>query len=220
MKQLATILCLGALTTGTFGQGLINFLNNNTTLTSAAPNGPQLVLTSGPVGSWYYGLLIGSGPDPNKFLFSGVYATNIATAGRLFGGTSVQVPGWAAGTTTNYAIAIWSSSLGHNFNPGWLQYTFNNTPSFADYFGISSVATGTSGGDGTPPTPAYNLFGGATGIESGFVAHTVLIPEPSGTALAGLGATALLIFRRRWRGRKFGKPPKCSPAGKGHTLPQ
>jgi len=67
-------------------------------------------------------------------------------------------------------------------------------------FGISAVATGISGGAGVPASPAYNLFGGATGIQTGFNANTVggaVVPEPSSMALAGLGAAALLIFRRR-----------------------
>ncbi|HLH55006.1 MAG TPA: PEP-CTERM sorting domain-containing protein [Verrucomicrobiae bacterium] len=193
MRKLAAILCLSALTTGAFAQGLVNFLNNNSTLTSATINN-QTATASGPVGSWYYGLLIGSGSNPDAFTFAGVYATNLATAGRFFGGTSVPVTAWVAGSTTNYAVAMWSSSLGATFQSSWLAGNFGGK---TGNFGISPVATGISGGAGSPASPAYNLFGGTTGIQTGFNALAVGVPEPSSMALAGLGAAALLIFRRR-----------------------
>jgi hypothetical protein len=198
MKKLAAILCLSALTTGAFAQGLVTFLNNNSTLSSATVNGVSAA-TSGAAGSWYYGLLIAAPgtTDATKFSFSGVYATNLATAGRFFGGSGVSVPGWVAGDSKAYEIAVWSSSLGHDFQAGWLTGTFGA----AGNFGLSAIATGTSGGFGSPATPSYNLFGGATGLQAGFnapaVGGTPPVPEPTSMALAGLGAAALLIFRRR-----------------------
>ena len=196
MKKLAAILCLSALTTGAFAQGLVNFLNNNSTLTSATING-NTAAAGGAVGSWYYGLLIGASTTSTaNFTFTGVYATNLATAGRFFGGTSVPVPGWGLGVVTNYAVAIWSQSLGATFKTSWLTGSgFTGTGSLN--FGVSSIATAASGGAGSPASPAYNLFGGTTGIQNGFTANAVGVPEPSSMALAGLGAAALLIFRRR-----------------------
>jgi hypothetical protein len=195
MKKLAAILCLSALTTGAFAQGLVTFLNSSTTLSSATVNGVSGA-TTGSAGSYYYGLLISSSPS-GPFTFSGLYATNLAAAGRFNGGVSIQCPGWAAGATMSYEVAVWSASLGQPWQNGWLTGTFAT----AGNFGLSSVATGVSGGFGAPATPSYNLFGGVTGISSGFnapaVGGTVVTPEPTSMALAGLGAAALLIFRRR-----------------------
>jgi len=205
MKKLAAILCLSALTTGAFAQGLVSFINSSTTLsTSSSTVGGAQTSTGGAVGSWYYGLLIASTPA-GPFTFSGAYGTNIASAGRFFGGVSVPVTGWAAGATMSYEIAGWSSNLGATWKSGWLQA--NNTPApanaaiwggVAGNFGLSSIATQVSGGAGTPASPATPLFGGANGIQNGFnLGPVTTVPEPSSLALAGLGAAALLIFRRR-----------------------
>jgi len=194
MKKLAAILCLSALTTGAFAQGLVTFLNTSTTLSSATVNGVS-ANTSGAAGSYYYGLLI-SATANGPFTFSGLYATNLAAPGRFNGGNSIQCPGWAAGATMSYEVAVWSASLGQTWQNGWLTGTFTANGNF----GLSGVATGVSGGLGAPATPSYNLFGGATGISSGFSAPAVgptVSPEPTSMALAGLGAAALLIFRRR-----------------------
>jgi len=193
MKKLAAILCLSALTTGAFAQGLVTFLNTPTTLSSVTING-STAATSGAAGSYYYGLLISSAAT-GPFTFSGLYATNLAAAGRFNGGNGIQCPGWAAGATMSYEVAVWSASLGQSWQNGWLTGSFGGAQG---YFGLSSVATGVSGGAGSPATPSYNLFGGATGISSGFTATpTTVTPEPTSMALAGLGAAALLIFRRR-----------------------
>jgi hypothetical protein len=200
MKKLAAILCLSAVTTGAFAQGLVTFANSGSTLTTATINN-QTAATAGAVGSWYYGLLVAPAGtvDPKAFTFANVYATNLSTAGRLFGGVGVAATGWAAGANMSYEIAVWSSSLGHNWNAGWLTAGPNDAIWGAGgNFGLSGIATGISGGAGSPASPPYNLFGGATGIASGFNAAAVGgVPEPSSMALAGLGAAALLIFRRR-----------------------
>lgn len=197
MKKLAAILCLSALTTGAFAQGLVNFFNNTTTLVSSSESGsPQAI--NGTAGQWYFGLLTAAAgtTDPTKFTFAGAYATNQAVAGRFFGGAGVKVAGWAAGASMAYEIAGWSSSLGPTFNSAWLTMTANQFSSVG-VFGLSGIGTGAAGGaTGTGTLPNYNLFGG-TGLTSGFNLSPVGVPEPTSMALAGLGAAALLIFRRR-----------------------
>jgi len=188
MKKLAVILCLGALTTGAFAQGLVNFFNNPTTLISAGQVGNAQVLAAGNPGAYYFGLLtapVGS----STFTFAGAYGTNQSPAGRFTGGNGVAVTGWGAGVTMQYEIAGWSASLGATFNPAWLTQA-------PDGFGLSAVGTGAAGGATSAGVlPNYNLFGG-TGLTSGFTIVTT-VPEPTSMALAGLGAAALLIFRRR-----------------------
>jgi len=190
MKKLAAILCLSAMATGAFAQGIVTFNNNPNTLISATINGSTATI-SGAAGSYYFGLLAG----PN-LTFTQLYATNSgAAAGRFIGG-NVAVPGWAPGTAEQYEVVGWSSSLGHTFNPAWL------TTAPAGLFGKSAIANGPIAGgvdaNGISfPTP--QLFGG-NGIPSGFGLtgpSGPIVPEPSSMALAGLGAAALLIFRRR-----------------------
>jgi hypothetical protein len=189
MKKLAAVLCLSALTTGAFAQGLINFANSPATLVSANIGG-NVAAINGTAGSYYFGLLTSATGTAGSFSFAGVYGTNInnASGGRFSGGNGVQVPNWAPGATMFYEIAGWSGSLGATFNPSWL-----TTPPSSGVFGISASASGVAGG-GPNSLPPLVPFGG-TGIPSGFTLQPT--PEPTSMALAGLGAAALLIFRRR-----------------------
>jgi hypothetical protein len=91
-----------------------------------------------------------------------------------------------------YEVAGWSASLGPVFNPNWLNNQFGGVSGF---FGVSGIASGAAGGGSPVPAPALPLFGG-TGLQ-GFSMTPTTVPEPTSMALAGLGAAALLIFRRR-----------------------
>jgi len=201
MKKLAAILCLTALTTGAFAQGTVQFFPTASTLSSATVNGVSAA-TSGAVGSYYYGLLTASSAT-GPFTFANVYATNRSVAGYFGSPAAVTVAGWAPGATMSYEVAVWSSSLGPTRKNTWVNA--NGTAPAAPgtfgvngNFGLSGIGTGASGGLGTPATPPFSLFGGASGIQNGFNAGPVgNVPEPSSMALAGLGAAALLIFRRR-----------------------
>ena len=198
MKRLVTILCLSSSLSGGLGQGLINFFNNSTTLVSTGvPLGPPPAVISGAPGSYYFGLLT-SPVGVDLFTFAGVYGTNQTVPGRFNGGVGVAVPGWTPGTALDFEVAGWSANLGPTFNPQWLT---GNLGSFelSGFFGVSAVGTGVAGGvTATGTLPNLNLFGGATGIQTGFeLSHGILIPEPSGLVLAALGAAAFLIFRRK-----------------------
>ena len=197
MKKLAAILCLSAVTSGAFAQGTVAFANGPTSLISYSPTGTAQTLPASPVGSYYFGLLIGSAAA-GPFTFSGTIATNTAAGSKLGPGTyNPPVPGWAAQTSMFFEVAGWSSSLGATFKSGWL---VNNAPAApgaavwgaSGFFGLSNVGSGTSGGGVAPPLPVF----GGTGV-GGFDLSPVGVPEPTSMALAGLGAAALLIFRRR-----------------------
>jgi hypothetical protein len=194
MKKLAAILCLGALTTGAFAQGLVTFANTGITQISTTPaGGTAAAFSASPVGSYYFGLLTAA-TAAGPFTFTGITATNTAGAGR-FGppGYTPSVATWAPGVTMSYEVAGWSASLGAVFNPNWLTGTF--APGSTGFFGVSPSASGAAGGGSPVPAPALPLFGG-TGLQ-GFNMNAVGVPEPTSMALAGLGAAALLIFRRR-----------------------
>jgi hypothetical protein len=190
MKKLAAILCLSALTTGAFAQGLVTFNNGVTSLITSGAAGSMANLAAGSAGSYYFALLT-SPSSAGPFTFAGVYATNTAGAGKIAGGT-VPVTGWAPGATMSYEVAGWSASLGTTWTPGWLIGNFAT----AGFFGISAVATGTAGGGSPVPAPAWNIFGGS-GLTGFNLSPVAPVPEPTSMALAGLGAAALLIFRRR-----------------------
>ena len=193
MKKLALTLCLAALTTGAFAQGVVNFANATATAVSA--NG---TLAAG--ANYYYGLFIAAPNTTDRalFTFTGNLATNI-NAGR-FVNNAVQVPGWAPGENKAFYVAGWSTALGTDMNL-IKQYVAGTAVAPAGaVFGQSVIApSGTAGGSvGAQSFPPLNLFGGAQGIPSGFnMTELVVIPEPSSLALLGLGAAALLIRRRK-----------------------
>jgi hypothetical protein len=181
----------------TYAQGLVNFFNPSMNFVTAGPVAQETPI-SGPADSYYFGLLIAppGTMDSSQFTFTGVYATNLAT-GRLYGGTSVPVPGWSPGTTESFLIAGWSASLGHDWNIQWQSGIF----SFAGSFGVSSIGTGVSGGVGVPTSPALDLFGGPnspTGIQTGWnLAPVSAVPEPLPLSLALLGTLIFILERER-----------------------
>jgi len=196
MKKLAAMLCLSAMTTGAFAQGLVNFNNSASTLISAQI-GTTVATLSGPSGTYLFGLLT-SASATGPFTFAGVYGTNLVntTGGRFTGGNGVAVTGWQPGATLFYEIAGWASANGAGtFNAAWVQANGKPaTSGLPSLFGVSAIASGVAGG-GAQSLPPLPLFGGASGLTQGFT--LVGVPEPTSMALAGLGAAALLIFRRR-----------------------
>lgn len=195
MKKLAAMLCMSVMATGAFAQGLINFANNPATLISTQPAGQQAAAMTGAAGSYLFGLLISSS-QTGPFTFAGVYGTNLvnSTGGRLSGGNGIAVNGWAPGVTMFYEMVGWASSAGVTYNNAWVKADGTVGARPTDFFGISAIGSGAAGG-GPNSLPTLQLFQGASGIPSGFTLTPV--PEPTSMALAGLGAAALLIFRRR-----------------------
>ena len=188
------IVCCSMALQPAFPQGLVNFVNDPSTLVSVGPPGVGTVM-SGPPGSYYFALLT-SAVGGNNFTFAGIYATNESFAGLLTGGTGVVVSGWAPGTARDFMVVGWSGSLGSTFNPAWLTPGTSNLPG---YFGESAIGSGLAGGSTSSGTvPNLNIFGGPAGIQNGFYLTPPVIPEPSGMALAGLAITALVSFRRKW----------------------
>ncbi len=155
-----------------FAQGLVQFANNPVDLISYGALGGESAIPANEAGSFYFALLISTNPA-GPFSFTGVYATNDATAGRIGPATYTPlVPGWPVCNDRFYEIAGWSSNLGAVWNPGWL---VNNLPAPGldpiwsraptnSYFGLSGIAEGTASGPGEFCGPAFPLFGG-TGVQ-------------------------------------------------------
>lgn len=179
-------------------QGTINFLNGSSTLVSYYPPPPS----PPPPGAFYFALLtapLGT-TDPSLFTFSGNYATNLTTAGIIFGGNGRVVNGWVPGTSRSFRVAGWSADGGHDWNPVWLTGWPGSPPA---YFGLSAIGQGFAGGVDPVtggPIPALNIFGAAPSINTGFILG---FPEPSATALCGVGMLSLLRWRKRNRPHKY-----------------
>jgi len=162
--------------------------------------------------------------------FTGLYGTNLAfsTGGRLNGGLDAIVPtGWPAGVTNSFVVVGWSANVsgkdwssvaaqlaGASFHNGVWSGTNWLLSSSDGFFGISALGFGVAGPPGgiVPPFslfgPAPNLLG--TPISTGFDLFVIIAPEPSTWALAGIGATLLLVARyrcRRSRNRNSGGSP-------------
>jgi len=124
----------------------------------------------------------GGGPSAGQPPFTHVVLGNMAGAQPLAGGTLAY-----------FQVAVWNS--------------FYPTPQLAmaagldsghpGYFGFNNVFSMTP--SSTISYPPINGGGGSTWVASGDEQPLMVMiaPEPSTFALAGLGAAALLIFRRR-----------------------
>jgi hypothetical protein len=141
---------------------------------------------------------------------SSVYATNATLAnGRPVmnpANDTGQTVTWANGTTQNVMVVGWSANLGTS----WAQVTatlnsWNGTIDNA-YLGFSSTGFINPG----QVNPGVTIFGTPTGVSYGtliyspsasagqlYLLPTVIVPEPTTLALAGLGGLSLLLFRRR-----------------------
>jgi hypothetical protein len=116
------------------------------------------------------------------YSFTGLYATNLVTPGMFSGGASVPVPGVTPGQTFFYEIVGWSANMGHDFNPQWL--IGNGIPPcyLNPLFAVSYPGMGVAGGStATGTLPAFELFGGTNGLQTGFNLsnHGNLVPLPT-----------------------------------------
>jgi len=114
-------------------------------------------------------------------------STTVTTPGNFAGGANVQmeVVGWT-GTATSWAAEL--AAPGGTLL-GWTGETFN-----ASALGALSWTQATGAPNASPPGTPAALTTGASGY-AGLVLEPV--PEPATIALGGLGAAALLMFRRR-----------------------
>jgi len=213
MKKLLTITALLGAASLSFGQGIVSFANQIGTrisTNSAAAPSTYTLQAAAPVGTWYYALFrapstqntINTSTDPtlNGWTFV-VMGTNTASAGRLSGNNTSEgvVTTPSAPSTDDYAVAGWSvnigtswaqaqgwwangSAAGSGLNPGWF--------GIAPTIGNDIIAQPTGGS-------INNIFGSTAGLINGFGLSFFNVPEPSTFSLAGIGAAALLIFRRR-----------------------
>jgi hypothetical protein len=208
MKRLILTAFVATLAVNSFGQGAIDVGNNfGATVFRAPIYGPQVgnetQSISGqpgtpafPTGSTvytgarlqgtgftfgFYASTTGITTDAGSLTFIGAlnFGTTAGTAGFVTTQT-LNVPGVTAGNPTTWQIRVWDLSTGATWDTAT---TKGSSP---------LVNSGPLGGV-SPGGPVLN-----PATASGWTSFNIyVVPEPSTFVLAGLGAAALLIFRRR-----------------------
>lgn len=175
------LLLLGLLfTMSTHGQGTVVFNNNASSNYNIYTNGPGDTpgLISG-ANRYHFGLYASTDLTASESSLTLVgLATNSALWGKFNGGNPFALPsGYAPGIQIRFQLRGWGNA---QTDPSNL------------VFGRSPLGTTTLGGG---PTPPGALFGTAPGqLTSGFF---LIVPEPSSSVLAALGALSLLVLSRR-----------------------
>jgi len=217
MKKLVVIAALSLTAVAAFGQGSLVFGNNFAgsfimPIFGPDPANPLLALSGAPstsrvsgvvptTGTTVYGGPLLQGTGYTLQLWAGttsanlqpLYTTTFRTsstdklpAGLVSGQVGVTIPGVDAGQQAFYQVRVWGNAGGT----------------------LTTWAQGVSGG--TYGSSAVVLSGPLGGQDAGGGLHSPMnstdwtsfnlitnVPEPTSLALAGLGAAAMLIFRRR-----------------------
>jgi hypothetical protein len=187
MKKLILTLALAAVTTFTYAQGTIQFLNTGPTRFNVNGARPLSASAGGPVGGTYnFGVFVGTTAASLSAVNIGAVGTNTSTGGLMSGPSpnAFQLPGFDANTTVFIQIRGWESRFGQDYN--------------------QAVAAGSlHGSSATLPFLLGPASGPGAVIWAADVADLTklqainLVPEPSTIALAVLGLGSLLLFRRR-----------------------
>jgi len=116
-------------------------------------------------------------------------ATTIILNGIAEGASAqVEIVGWT-GAFTDFNSALASATGGGAVLLGWTGSTLSG--------GAFSWTQGTGSPNGSPATLPTATPYGAGGVKDLTLQPLTITPEPSTIALGGLGAAALLLFRRR-----------------------
>jgi len=183
MKKILASLIMVAMTAAAFAQGTVTFntvnLANTTLGQTFLPGG-----TTGP-GATYVGQLYWSDSSAGSYVAAGTPQTFSAANPQYIADGSVSVPAHDGGATVWFQMRVWNSAAGASYEAAL------GSQALVAY-GTTAVKSRVLGGldsDGNPFAPAsFNTFANLT---------LTPVPEPSTIALAGLGAAALMIFRRR-----------------------
>lgn len=174
-KFTATLLASSLMAVAAFGQGQVLFQNVNSVGLQAymyASDG-----TTKLAGTGFQAALINS--DTSAILAQTGFLSG-GGAG-IFSGGTVTVPGVAGGSIAHLQVEVWNTAFGST-------YASASASGQANAFAISPVLNITVT---SAPNPPANL----TGLTP--LSLNTVVPEPSSLALAGLGAAALMVFRRR-----------------------
>jgi hypothetical protein len=190
MKKLLTTGLLVGLAVSAFAQGQINLSNSGNTNQSPTATSSGLFFFNN-----------GSGPvlanaDFNASFYGGTDAASLVLLKTISGAAAIGVNAFGPGTFTDLSGNF--VSIPGSLTSGFLRIDAWLGPA-ADYNSATGIK-GTSGAFSNPlGNPQAQPPGTPTDLANmpAVVLAGAVIPEPSTFALAGLGAAALLIFRRR-----------------------
>jgi len=116
----------------------------------------------------------------------------IALSSGLFASGNYTIQNITEAASADYFLLSWTGAF-TSIDLAMAAAAGNASASFLGESGIATTATASPFGTPSPPTPVNtrSTFAGMT------LAPVGIIPEPSTFALAGIGAAALMIFRRR-----------------------
>jgi len=180
MKKLiaTTLLCTAAGLA--YAQGTVNFANIGVGL-----NAPVLLNDGTTKAGNTYTAVLMAGPNATSLAQIATATVGATSAGYFLGGTQV-IPTVPGGGTANILIDVYQTSLG--------SFAAAQAANTANAWGQSTGFTVKLGDpNATPPGVPAPL----SGLTSITLNKGGVVPEPSTFALAGLGAAALLFFRRR-----------------------
>lgn len=201
MKKLILTTLTSLAAVAAFAQGTVNFVNDSVNLTSPPdrfirfataqsagnPFGTNLAKAAGT--NYMVQLYFGASTAPEASLVpltaapANLRASTSASVGVWINGGSRTFQSAAAGSTIELQIRVWDINFGATYEAAFANVANSSS------IGKSAIFLYTVP-DSTAAPGAFLL--------SNFSTFTIdSIPEPSTFALAGLGAAALLIFRRR-----------------------
>lgn len=186
MKKLLLTLALVAATAAVYAQGTINF--PNTALTRVQLDGVNVPVTANLIN---YGVFWGTAAD-NLSLVPTLGANSTVSAGLIGGAANANflVTGSQANQVVYLQIRGWSASFGSDW------FGASKAPGVA--FGQTDVRQVTLGPTAGPGSVIWQTASGTAADRfTPLKLVTNPVPEPTSFALVGLGAAALLIFRRR-----------------------
>ena len=179
-KFTATLLASSLLGLAAYAQGTLNFVN-----AGGGVNAP-IYMNDGStkLGTGFTAELFAGSSSANMVSVASTGFLSGGGAGYFQGGV-VTLASIAPGATATLQLRVWATSSG--------SYAAASAANLANTWGQSSIFTVATGGVGSPPSTPSAL----TGLTSFNLNAGGVIPEPSSLALAGLGAAAMLVFRRR-----------------------
>jgi len=203
MKKYLSIIAATAMAASAFGQGTVTFANNGTSTVKVGTSSSDPAAVGAAPATTFVELLWATsgtaftpwdaGQNLSQWLAAnpGWNAVSVSikslgpTAGRFNAGTITASPLSPAGDVIRAAVAGWTGGYS----------SFDQAYAAAGSFvGISGLFTVDTGDPTTTPAGTPGALTGAGGYTGQVL---VQVPEPTSFALAGLAASALLIFRRR-----------------------
>jgi hypothetical protein len=186
MKKLIIALAAVLVTVASYGQGQVNF-QNRVGSGGSILNAPVVIegTQNGPGPDWSAQLvLVGANgsltPLTPISTFAKAGTGNAAAASQYWAAQTVTIPGHFSGESLNFRVQAWKTAQG----------TYDTATSRGQSADFAAVLGGASSDPNTPPATPANLIN--------LKQFTVTdVPEPTVLALGVLGASALLLRRRK-----------------------